>query len=148
MVQSHMIADAAGADIMMTHSYRDLSEAYMLAGRIDDALDMMTEALACIDRLDEHFVEADIYRLKGELSLRQNGSDTENAKHCFEHAIEIARKQTAKSLELRATTSLARLLAAQGRRDEAYATLATIYDWFTEGFDTADLKEAKPCSKR
>jgi predicted ATPase len=82
-------------------------------------------------------------RLKGELLLRQDYSDTAEAQRCFWRAIEVARKQSAKSFELRATTSLARLLASQGRRDEARTMLAEIYNWFTEGFDTADLKDAK-----
>ena len=73
----------------------------------------------------------------------RNPSGLAEAQTSFERAIEIARKQSAKSLELRATTSLARLLATQGRRDEARAMLAEIYGWFTEGFDTADLKDAK-----
>jgi len=77
------------------------------------------------------------------LLLRQDDSNTAEAQSSFERAIEIARKQSAKSPELRATTSLARLLASQGRRDEARAMLAEIYNWFTEGFDTADLKDAK-----
>ena len=74
---------------------------------------------------------------------RENPSDGAKAEQCFRTAIEIARRQSAKSVELRATTSLARLLAKQGRRDEARAMLAEIYGWFTEGFDTADLKDAK-----
>jgi predicted ATPase len=77
------------------------------------------------------------------LLLAQKGSNAAEAHKCFERALEIARKQHAKSWELRATTSLARLLASQGRRDEARAMLADIYKWFTEGFDTADLKDAK-----
>jgi predicted ATPase len=77
------------------------------------------------------------------LLLRQGDSNAAEARKCFERAIEIARKQSAKSLELRATMSLARLLNEQGRRDEAHAMLADIYNWFTEGFDTADLKDAK-----
>ena len=75
--------------------------------------------------------------------LAQNPSDLAEAERCFRRAIEIARRQSAKSWELRATTNLARLLAKQGRRDEARAMLADIYNWFTEGFDTADLKDAK-----
>jgi len=82
-------------------------------------------------------------RLKGELLLKQDNSNTAEAQKCFERAIEIARKQSAKSLELRATMSLARLLDKRGKRDEARAMLADIYNWFTEGFDTADLKDAK-----
>ena len=74
---------------------------------------------------------------------RQDHSKAAEAQSCFERAIEIARKQSAKSWELRATTSLARFLAKQGRRDEARTMLTEIYNWFTEGFDTADLKDAK-----
>jgi predicted ATPase len=77
------------------------------------------------------------------LLLKQNGSNTAEAQNCFERAIEIARKQSAKSFELRATTSLARLLRDTDQREEARTTLAEIYNWFTEGFDTADLKNAK-----
>jgi predicted ATPase len=77
------------------------------------------------------------------LLLKQNGSNTAEAQNCFERAIEIARRQSAKSFELRATTSLARLLRDTDRRDEARTMLANIYNWFTEGFDTADLKDAK-----
>jgi predicted ATPase len=75
--------------------------------------------------------------------LAQNLSDSANAELCFRTAIEIAQRQSARSMELRATTSLARLLAGSGRRDEARTMLAEIYNWFTEGFDTADLKDAK-----
>jgi predicted ATPase len=75
--------------------------------------------------------------------LRQDESSALEAQRCFQRAIAIARKQSAKSWELRATTSLARLLAKQGHRDDAGAVLAEIYNWFTEGFDTADLKDAK-----
>ena len=85
----------------------------------------------------------DLYRLKGELLLMQNDSNVEEAENSFRRAIEIARRQQAKSWELRATMSLARLLNTQGRRDEARAMLAEIYGWFTEGYDTADLKDAK-----
>jgi len=77
------------------------------------------------------------------LLLKQEDSNAAEAQNCFQRAIEIASKQSAKSLELRATMSLARLLAKQGRRDEARTMLAEIYNWFTEGFDTADLKDAK-----
>jgi predicted ATPase len=103
----------------------------------------LTEALAAADEHEDRHHEAEIHRLKGELLLRQDGSNAAQAQSCFERAIEIARKQSAKSLELRATTSLARLLDKQGRRDQARAMLAEIYNWFTEGFDTADLKDAK-----
>ena len=84
-----------------------------------------------------------MHRLKGELLLKQDDSNTAEAQGSFQRAIEIARRQSAKSWELRATTSLARLLAQQGRRDEAHTMLDEIYGWFTEGFDTADLRDAK-----
>ena len=84
-----------------------------------------------------------MYRLKGELLLKQDDPNATEAQSCFQRAIEVARKQSAKSWELRATTSLARLLQKQGSRDQARTMLAEIYGWFTEGFDTADLKDAK-----
>jgi predicted ATPase len=88
----------------------------------------------------EGFYEAEVHRLKGELLLKQDASE---ARICLQRAIDIARKQGARSPELRATTSLARLLAREGRPDEARTILTEIYNWFTEGFDTADLKDAK-----
>jgi predicted ATPase len=112
----------------------------MEAGRYDEGLSALTEALATVNEL--RLNESPLYRLKGELLLRQNPSSQES-ETCFQRAIETARKQSAKSLELRATTGLARLVAKQGRRDEARTKLAEIYNWFTEGFETADLKEAK-----
>src|SRR6202008_1744539 len=96
--------------------------------------------------INEHEIrhhEAEIHRLKGELLLKQNKTNVAEAQSCFERAIEITRRQSARSCELRATMSLARLLDKQGRRDEARAMLAEIYGWFTEGFETRDLKEAK-----
>jgi predicted ATPase len=115
----------------------------METGRLDDGLSALTEALAAADENEIRFYEAETHRLKGELLLKQEDSNAAEAQSCFQRAIEIARKQSAKSWELRATTSLARLLAKQGRREEARAMLAEIYGWFTEGFDTADLKDAK-----
>jgi predicted ATPase len=87
--------------------------------------------------------EARLHHLKGQLLLMQSSSNAEQAEGCFRTAIEVARRQSAKLFELSATTSLARQLARQYHRDEARAMLAEIYGWFTEGFDTADLKEAK-----
>ena len=115
----------------------------MEAGRLDDALSALTEAAAAANQRGVRQSEAEIFRLKGDLLLRRDYSDTAEAQRCFWRAIEIARKQSAKSFELRATMSLARLLAEQGKRDEARTMLADIYDWFTEGFDTADLLDAK-----
>jgi predicted ATPase len=103
----------------------------------------VTEALDRASRSGRAFNEPAFYQLKGALLLMQNGFHATQAESCFERAIEIARKQGAKSWELRATIALARLLRDTDRRDEARAVLAEIYNWFTEGFDTVDLKEAK-----
>jgi predicted ATPase len=86
---------------------------------------------------------AEAHRLKGELLLRQPAPDAAQVEACFQQALAIARSQQAKSWELRAATSLARLWQHQGKRDEAHELLAPVYDWFTEGFDTADLQGAK-----
>ena len=103
----------------------------------------VTEAQAVADEHEERAYEPEIHRVRGELLLRQDHSNAAEARSCFQRAIEIARNQNAKSWELRATMSLARSLAKQGRRDEARTMLAEIYGWFTEGFDTADLKDVK-----
>ena len=113
------------------------------AGRPQDGLEVVEEGLASVAKTGEQIEHTDLHHVKGELLLVQNPPDVAEAERCFHTAIEIARQQSARSLELRATTSLARLLAKQGRRDEARAMLAEIYNWFTEGFDTADLKDAK-----
>jgi predicted ATPase len=103
---------------------------------------VVDRALKEIEETCEYHAQAELHRVKGEL-LEQSDADSTEAQDCFERAIEISRAQSAKSLELRATMSLARLLAKQGRREEARAMLAEIYNWFTEGFDTADLIDAK-----
>jgi len=115
----------------------------MEAGRLTAGLIAVKEAIVVADAHEERIYEAEVHRLRGDLLLKQNASNAAEAKRCFQRAIEIARKQSAKSWELRATTSLARLLRKQGRREEARAMLADIYGWFTEGFDTADLRDAK-----
>jgi predicted ATPase len=134
---------AAGAENGRPHSLNLLAETWMKTGRLDDALGALTEALAAAQENEDRHHEAETHRLEGELLLKQDGSNSAEAQSCFERAIGIARRQSAKSWELRATTSLARLLAKQGRRDEARTMLAEIYNWFTEGFDTADLKDAR-----
>jgi tetratricopeptide (TPR) repeat protein len=117
--------------------------AYARAGDPTHALDIVDKSLADIRETSEREAEAELYRIKGEALLIQNAGAFENAQSCFCKAIEIARRQSAKSWELRATTSLSRLLANHGRREKARSMLGDIYGWFTEGFDTADLKEAK-----
>jgi predicted ATPase len=141
--QSAAMAHAAGADIGRSNLLCWLAEGYMMAARFDDALKAVIEALTAVDEQGERHYESEIYRLRGELLLKQNDSNVAEARSCFERSIEIARKQSAKSWGLRATMSLARLLAKQGRRDDARSMLAEIYNWFTEGFDTADLIDAK-----
>ncbi len=120
-----------------------LADACDEAGRFDTGLSALEEALGVTNQNENRTLEAEIHRLKGELLLRRDDSNFEKAQRCFQRAIDVARAQSAKSWELRATTSVARLLAKQGRSDDALAILAAIYNWFTEGFDTADLKEAK-----
>jgi predicted ATPase len=134
---------ANGAELWRPYFLFLLAEACMETDRLNDGLSALAEALAAADEHENRVNEAEIHRLKGGLLLKQNESNAAEAQSCFEHAIEIARKQSAKSFELRATMSLARLLAKKGRRDGTRAMLAEIYNWFTEGFDTADLKDAK-----
>jgi predicted ATPase len=136
-------ARAIGAEVFRPYHLCVLAEACKDTGCLDDGLSALTEAQTAADEHENRGSEAEIHRLKGELLLRQNDSNAAEAQSCFARAIEIALKQRAKSLELRATMSLARLLDKQGRRGEAHAMLAEIYGWFTEGFDTADLKDAK-----
>jgi len=119
-----------------------LAKACIETGRLHDGLSALTEALALADEHELRAYEAEANRLMGDLLLKQN-SNTAEAQSCFQRAIQIARKQSGRSWELRATMSLARLLRDTNRRDEARAMLAEIYNWFTEGFDTADLKDAK-----
>jgi len=114
------------------------------AGRIDDALAILEEAFEHVERTGERFHEAELYRLKGECLLRSEAaSGSLEAERCFMSAIEVAERQAAKSWELRATTNLALLWQKQGRFSEARERLERVYSWFTEGFDTSDLRTAK-----
>jgi predicted ATPase len=112
-------------------------------GRPQEGLEVVEEGFASVAKTGLQLDIPWLHHVKGELLLARNPSDGANAEQCFRAAIETAQRQSARSIELRATTSLARLLAKQNRRDEARAMLADIYGWFTEGFDTADLKDAK-----
>ncbi len=120
-----------------------LVQVNMVVARADRALELTHEALARAERMGLHEDDAELHRLQGEATLMRDSSAAAAAEECFRKAIEIARGQSAKWWELRATTSLARLLRDTNRRDEARTMLADIYNWFTEGFDTADLKDAK-----
>ena len=133
---------ATGAELCLPLWLAMLAEAYGKVGQTEAGLTALAEALATVHRTGERWWEAEIHRLKGELLLRR-ASPTEEAEACFQQALDIARHQQAKSLELRAAMSLARLWQGQGKHAEARQLLAPIYDWFTEGFDTADLREAK-----
>jgi class 3 adenylate cyclase/tetratricopeptide (TPR) repeat protein len=112
-------------------------------GRSEEGLLVVEEGFASVAKTGEEIASPSLHHVKGELLLEHDPSDVAEAEQCFRTAIEIARRQSARSEELRATMSLARLFAKQGGRDEARTMLAEIYNWFTEGFDTADLKDAK-----
>ena len=104
---------------------------------------LLGEATNAVDTTGERWFEAEVYRLAGEIALKLPQSDSTKAQSYFEHALEVAREQQAKSWELRAAMSLARLWRDQGKVSEARELLAPVYGWFMEGFDTRDLKEAK-----
>ena len=118
-----------------------LANGYLAAGDEGAASEALAQALALAAETGERAWDAELRRIEGLIALK--GERSEEATRAFREAIAVAQAQEAKSRELRATTSLARLLDKQGRRDEARAMLAEIYGWFTEGFDTADLKDAK-----
>ena len=134
---------APGAAILQPCFLSLIAEAYGIMGQPEAGLTLLTEALTLVDATGERWYESEIYRLKGELLLQQASDNQAEAEGCFHQAISIARSQQAKSLELRAATSLVRLWQQQGKHQEAHDLLAPVYNWFTEGFDTLDLKEAK-----
>ncbi|HEV8717053.1 MAG TPA: hypothetical protein VGX03_30060, partial [Candidatus Binatia bacterium] len=139
---------AMGMQLRQPRFLAMLAEAYGKAGRAEEGLNVLAEALAVMDKTGEREYEVELYRLKGMLTLqsevRSPRSRVEReAEKWFQKAIEIARRQSAKSLELRAVMSLSRLWRRQGKGNEARQMLGDIYGWFTEGFDTADLQEAK-----
>ena len=118
-----------------------LANGYEMVRQPEKGLGVLEEGLDLVEKTGERFYEAEVHREKGYL-LQLSGRPFE-AEACFRQAIEVARRQEAKSWELRATLSLSRLLHEQGRSEEARQLLSEIYNWFTEGFDTPDLKEAK-----
>jgi predicted ATPase len=133
---------ATGAEVDRPYFLALLAEEYGKVDQQAEALSMLAEALALVHRSGDSYWEAELHRLKGELLLQRAGP-TEEVKACFRQALEIARHQQARSLELRAAMSLARLWQQQDKRAAAHELLAPVYGWFTEGFDTADLQEAK-----
>jgi predicted ATPase len=132
---------AIGAELFMPHYIALLAGACELAGQIEEAVTLLDDGLQIAGRTRERWLEAELNRHKGELLLRQGYSEA--AEDLYRKALSIAREKEAKLWELRAAASLARLRRDQGRRAEARDLLAPVYGWFTEGFDTADLKEAK-----
>jgi adenylate cyclase len=134
---------ATGAETLRAYFLALLADVHGTLGELEAGLAVLMEALTLVDKTGERWYEPEIYRLKGVLLLQQSSANQVVAEACFHHALDIARSQQAKSFELRIATSLARLWQQQGRRQEAHDLLAPIYGWFTEGFDTADLKDAK-----
>jgi predicted ATPase len=133
----------------LSHHLALLAEAYKQGGQVEAALYTLAEAFAHMDHTGERYYEAELYRLKGECLMSQTGKRCKEreAEECLRQALGAARRQQAKSLELRAAISLGRLWQQQGRRVEAHRIMAEIYGWFTEGFETADLQEAKALLK-
>jgi predicted ATPase len=151
----------AGEELQVPYCLALLAEAYEKVGQVEEGLTVLAEALAMVNKNGERWWEAELYRLKGTLTLQKfqasgskfqvtnpqlltpNSQAEAEAEAYFHTAIEIARRQQAKSLELRAVMNLARLWQSQGTKREAHVLLSKIYGWFTEGFDTKDLQEAK-----
>jgi predicted ATPase len=134
---------AMGSEVFQPYGLALLAKASAKVGQPEAGLKLLAEALAVTNDRGERRWEAELYRLQGELLLALSVEKHSEAETCLHQALDIARRQQAKSLELRAAMSLTRLWQQQSKRVEAYDLLAPIYGWFTEGFDTADLQEAK-----
>jgi predicted ATPase len=142
---------STGAEFQRPYLLALLVEASGLLGQPESGLAALEEALTLMEQTGERYYEAELHRQRGELLLlraershpSQASHDQHDAETCFRHALDVARRQEAKALELRAAVSLSRLWQRQGKRDDARALLAPVYGWFTEGFDTADLQEVK-----
>jgi class 3 adenylate cyclase/predicted ATPase len=132
-----------GATLWVPFALSHLARAYTELGKIEDAWRTIREAITTVEGTKERWCEAEVYRTAGEIMLLSRDPDAAKAEAYFEHALMLGRKRQAKSWELRTAMSMARLWRDQGKRDEARDLLAPVYGWFTEGFDTRDLKEAK-----
>jgi predicted ATPase len=144
LLQQGLVAiRATGAEQWWSLFLVVLAEAAGHAGQVEEGLRLLAEALPVLDARGEGDRLAEAYRLQGTLLLRQAVPDVTQAEACLQQALAIARRQQAKSWELRAAMSLSRLWQQQGKRTEAYDLLAPVYGWFTEGFDTADLRDAR-----
>jgi predicted ATPase len=127
------------------HSYALLAQAYLGGGHISESLRVINEALTIADRSAEHWIMPELYRMNGEILLRASDTlnDTAAAESCFEQSLALARANQARSWELRTAIGMADLRRRQGKHHEARDLLAPIYSWFTEGFDSRDLQDAK-----
>jgi predicted ATPase len=134
---------STGATIRLVWRLSHLASAYAELGQLDESWHCIGEALTIIETTKEKWSEPEVNRVAGEIALMSPQPDAAKAEASFERALEVARQQQAKSWELRAAMSMARLWRDQGKRDEARDLLAPVYGWFTEGFDTLDLKEAR-----
>jgi len=143
MRQGLAIMQRIGSEVAQPIFFALLAEAYGKVGQCTEGLMVLAEAFALVDKNEERYFEAELYRLKGELLWSQDHHCETQSELCFRQALDVSRGQQAKSLELRAAMSLARLWQQQGKHQEARELLAPVYGWFTEGFDTADLQEAK-----
>jgi predicted ATPase len=134
---------STGATLFAPTQLSGLATAYAKLGQFDDARCSITEAMSAMDTSKETWFEAEVNRVAGEIALKSPDQDIAKAEAYFARALSVAHAQQAKSWELRAAMSMARLWRDQGKRDEARELLAPVYGWFTEGFNTLDLKEAK-----
>jgi predicted ATPase len=134
---------SSGANLYLSLALSHLAIAYSDLGQWHDAVRCFDETMAAIESTGERANEADAHRIAGEVTLKLPQPDPAKAEGYFDRALAVARQQQAKSWELRAAMSMARLWRGQGKRGEARELLAPVYGWFTEGFDTRDLKEAK-----
>lgn len=137
---------ATGGGLNQTYFMTLLAETYAINGEVEAGLRALEDGLKLVQTMGERYYEAELYRLQGELFLRAHDKSltaSSMPEACFHTALDVARRQQAKSLELRAATSLARLWQSQGKRDDARELLSPVYEWFTEGFDTMDLKNAQ-----
>ena len=143
MRQGLVALQATGTDIQRAYSLGLLANAYRQVGQISEGLATLDEALGAVDKTGGRWGEAELHRLKGELLMRQAGSNAQQVEICFQQALAVARRQQAKSLELRAAMSLCRLWQKKGNQQQARELLAEIYGWFTEGFNSPDLCQAR-----
>ena len=132
-----------GIALLRPHYLALLADAHGTIRHQELGVKVLTEALTLMDTTGERVWEPELYRLKGALLLQLSSDNQAEAEHCFHHAMALAHAQQAKSFELRTATNLARLWQQQGKRQEAQDLLAPVYGWFTEGFETADLQDAK-----